>query len=172
MDAPELADRLREMYEDGLGRERAVHMAILFGIRYAEEIEACGASVADIVRKAGTIPDSYATEVQKGRVLAEYVTPRDGSSGMDLQDLAKRLRDMYTAGRGQGRAVAMVYLFGIMYAGEIEACGASDEDIVRSARIGKAKPRNYADKIRMARLLAEYVTVRPGSIPEAGHDGR
>ena len=79
MDAQELANRLREMYEDGRGRGRAVHMAILFGIRYAGEIEACGASPADIVQKAGTVPDSYATEVQKGRRLAEYVTVRPGS---------------------------------------------------------------------------------------------
>ena len=164
MDAQELANRLREMYEDGLGRGRAVHMAILFGIRYAGEIEACGASVADIVQEAGTVPDNYATEVQKGRVLAEYVTVRDGSDGMDLQDLAKRLRDMYTAGRDQGKAVAMVHLFGIMYAGEIEASGASNEDIVRIADIGA-----YATEVQKGRVLAEYVTVRPGSVPEAGH---
>lgn len=79
MDAQELANRLKEMYEDGLGRKRAVLMAILFGIRYAGEIEACDASVKDIVRKAGMNPDSYGTEVQKGRLLAEYVTVRPGS---------------------------------------------------------------------------------------------
>ena len=79
MDAQELANRLREMYEDGRGRGRAVTMAILFGIRYAGEIEACGASVADIVRRAGMNPKSYGTEVNKGCRLAEYVTVRPGS---------------------------------------------------------------------------------------------
>ena len=78
MDAQELANRLREMYEDGRGRGRAVHMAILFGIRYGGEIKASGASVADIVRSAG-IRKSYGTEVQKGRLLADYVTVRPGS---------------------------------------------------------------------------------------------
>ena len=79
MDAQELANRLREMYEDGRGRGRAVHMAILFGIRYAGEIEASGATAKDIVRRAGMNPNSYGTEVRKGCRLAEYVTVRPGS---------------------------------------------------------------------------------------------
>lgn len=88
---------------------------------------------------------------------------------MDAPELADRLREMYEDGRGRGRAVAMVHLFGIMYAEEIKACGACDEDIVRNAGIGEAKPRNYAEKVRLGRVLAEYVTVRPASVPEAGH---
>lgn len=94
---------------------------------------------------------------------------------MDAQELADRLGEMYEdglgrgRGRGRGRAVAMVHLFGIMYAGEIEACGASNEDIVRKAGMN---PNSYATEVRKGRVLAEYVTVRPGSIPEAGHDGR
>lgn len=79
MDAQELANRLREMYENGRGRGRAVTMAILFGIRYAGEIEASGASPADIVRRAGMNPNSYGTEVNKGCRLADYVTVRPGS---------------------------------------------------------------------------------------------
>ena len=91
---------------------------------------------------------------------------------MDARELADRLREMYEDGRGRGRAVAMVHLFGIMYAGEIEASGASNEDIVRIAGIGEANPRSYATEVQKGRVLADYVTVRPGSVPEAGHAGR
>lgn len=50
-----------------------VTMIHLFGIRYADEIERCGASCKDIAIKAG-IQESYATEISKGVRLAKYVT--------------------------------------------------------------------------------------------------
>ena len=78
MDVEELANRLKDMYEHGKGERRQVAMVHLFGIRYAGEIEVCGASVADIVRRA-SLRESYGAEVQKGRRLAEYVIVREGS---------------------------------------------------------------------------------------------
>ena len=78
---------------------------------------------------------------------------------MDPQDLANRLRDMYTGGLDWGRAVTMVHLFGIVHARDLEACGASDEDIVRSAGM----PKSYATEVHKGRRLAEYVTVRDGA---------
>lgn len=79
MDPQDLASRLKDMYEDGKSRGRAVAMALLFGIRYARDIETCGASIPDIVRRAGLNPKSYGIEVRKGCMLAEYVTVRKGS---------------------------------------------------------------------------------------------
>ena len=75
MDPQDLANRLRDMRTDGLDRGRAATMVYRFGIMRARDIEACGASV---VRSAG-MRKSYATEVRKGRRLAEYVSVRDGA---------------------------------------------------------------------------------------------
>ena len=76
MDPQDLANVLRGMYDDGKDQRRQVVMSLLFGIRYAGEIEACGASVAEIVRTAG-LSKGYGTEVGKGCRPAEYVTVRD-----------------------------------------------------------------------------------------------
>ena len=48
-------------------------MIHLFGIKYSNEIRACGASSSAIVRMAN-LPESYGTEVNKGRNLARFVT--------------------------------------------------------------------------------------------------
>ena len=57
-------------------------MVHLFGVLYADEIEACGdaptAVAKEIVKTAG-IPESYYSEIDKGRLLAEHVTVRDRS---------------------------------------------------------------------------------------------
>ena len=51
-------------------------MVHLFGIKYADEIRNCGASVAEIVRLSALSHTTYATEVSKAVKLARYVVLR------------------------------------------------------------------------------------------------
>ncbi len=60
------------MYEAGRGRDLMVTMIHLFGIKYADEIEVCGATPAKLCRMAG-LRESYNAEVSKGRRLAGFV---------------------------------------------------------------------------------------------------
>ena len=76
MTPDELGRTLSEMYRDAPDGE-ATTMIHLFGIKYADEISDCGASVTEIVRLSG-VSDSYNTEVSKGVRLARYVVPRAG----------------------------------------------------------------------------------------------
>ena len=71
----ELANILSRMYHTAPVGEKTT-MIHLFGIKYADEIRACDASVKDIVDLSG-IPDTYPTEVSKGVRLARYVMPRN-----------------------------------------------------------------------------------------------
>lgn len=74
MTAAELARCLGAMYRDA-PKGKSVAMIHLFGIRYADEIRACGTSPTDLARSAG-IPETYGVEVNKGINLAEYVSER------------------------------------------------------------------------------------------------
>ena len=89
MDQQALARILKEMYDNPVGARltttgiaRKPTMVHLFGIMYSQEIEECGDSptrtAREIAQSAG-IPKNYGTEIDKGRLLAEYVTVRDGS---------------------------------------------------------------------------------------------
>ena len=89
MDQQELARILREMYDNPVGARLTTTgnaqkptMVHLFGILFAKEIDECDGAptrnAREIVRKAG-LPESYYTEVNYGRLLAEYVTVHDGS---------------------------------------------------------------------------------------------
>ena len=71
MSAQDLGNKLREMY-DGADKGSAVVMIHLFGIKYADQIRDSGANASEIVRAAG-MNDSYATEIQKGIRLSEFV---------------------------------------------------------------------------------------------------
>ena len=62
---------------NGALRGEKTTMIHLFGIKYADDIRDCGASVTEIVRLSG-IDESYNTEVSKGVRLARYVVPRAG----------------------------------------------------------------------------------------------
>ena len=62
------------MYRNAATGE-AVAMIHLFGIRYAEEIRASGASYKDVAN-AARIPESYGTEIGKGVKLSDYVRPK------------------------------------------------------------------------------------------------
>ena len=83
---------------------------------------------------------------------------------MDGQGLAKKLREMYTHGLAEKKAVAMVHLFGIMFAGEIEryasAPTATAKEIAQGAGLGKS----YGTEIDKGRTLAQYVAVNKESI--------
>lgn len=74
MTSEELAAVLSRMYVDAPYGESST-MIHLFGIRYADEIRKCGASVDKIVKWL-EVPDSYAIEVRKGIGLARYVELR------------------------------------------------------------------------------------------------
>ncbi len=78
MDEQELANTLKDMYAHGLAEKKAVAMIHLFGILYAEEIEAYVANPQEIAQKAG-LGKSYGAEILKGCVLSEHVTVHDGS---------------------------------------------------------------------------------------------
>ena len=80
--------------------------------------------------------------------------------GLDEQELANILKDMHAHGLAGKKAVAMVHWFGILYAGEIQACVANPQEIARKAGLG----RSYRTEIRKGCVLAEHVTVHDGSI--------
>ena len=57
-------------------------MVHLFGIMYAQEIQECGDAptrTAREITQAADIPPSFRMDVDRGRLLAEYVTVNDRS---------------------------------------------------------------------------------------------
>ena len=70
----ELVEILARMYSEGKAKSETATMIHLFGIKYAGEIRACGASPHDIAELA-TGYRSYGTEINKGMNLARYVRP-------------------------------------------------------------------------------------------------
>ena len=73
MNISEAANILRGMYL-GAPQGEKVAQIHLFGIKYARELESM--SLSDILVGAG-LPESYETEVSKGRKLAKYVTLKE-----------------------------------------------------------------------------------------------
>lgn len=74
MTPEELAKALSDMHDSARQGEKPT-MIRLFGIKYADKIRDCGASVAEIVRLS-SVRDSYNAEVSKGIQLARYVIIR------------------------------------------------------------------------------------------------
>lgn len=72
----ELADKLRNAYENAAGRDKAVAIH-LFGIKYGGVIRDKGVRIADIVGYAG-LNNSYVTELNKGVKLSKYVEIKPG----------------------------------------------------------------------------------------------
>ena len=64
------------MRHDGEPRHEKTAMTHLFGIKYADAIRECGASVDEIVRLSGA-PHSHSVTVYDGMKLARHVVPRD-----------------------------------------------------------------------------------------------
>ena len=78
MEREQLSLRLREMYDAAADGDK--HLApLLFGIRYADQISACGSS-AKILAETADIPGAYGSEVQKGIRLSEHVELKSSSS--------------------------------------------------------------------------------------------
>ena len=69
MGIDEAANKLREMYDTALEKEKVVQIH-LFGIKYAEYL--ANLPTAKVVDRAG-LRSSYVTEVNKGKNLAKYV---------------------------------------------------------------------------------------------------
>ena len=75
MRADELVETLARMHRQGSANGEAGPMVILFGIIYAQEIEACGVSKAKLAKQAIPESNTYGTEIGKGMKLARYVRP-------------------------------------------------------------------------------------------------
>lgn len=70
----ELVEILARMYGEGKARGETATMIHLFGIKYANEIRACGETPHEIAELA-TRYRSYGAEINKGMNLARYVRP-------------------------------------------------------------------------------------------------
>ena len=73
MTSDELAEILRRMYNDGLPKGRGATGIHVFAIKYARELR--GLTNRHFVQMCLQVgmPAAYATEINKGRNLAEYV---------------------------------------------------------------------------------------------------
>ncbi|MFT5674541.1 MAG: hypothetical protein ACI808_000460 [Paraglaciecola sp.] len=67
----DLAKILKKMYFESKKGETATNVH-LFGIKYADEISASRCSPKNIAKRAG-IPETYGTEINKGRNLSRFV---------------------------------------------------------------------------------------------------
>jgi len=72
---------------------------------------------------------------------------------MTLQELGQKLNEMYFNSE-DGEAVAMIHLFGIKYASEINRSGESKAAIAKAADIRAS----YATEISKGVKLAKFVT--------------
>jgi hypothetical protein len=72
---------------------------------------------------------------------------------MNIKELGGKLREMYT-NAPKGGAVAMIHLFGIKYAEEINKSEHSKKDIVKASGISES----YLTELTKGVKLAEYVT--------------
>ena len=71
---------------------------------------------------------------------------------MTLNELGQKLSDMYN-NAPSGDSVAMIHLFGIKYASEINRGGYSKKEIANSANI----PESYGTEISKGVKLSKYV---------------
>jgi len=67
----DLGLKLKEMYENAKKNDGST-MIRLFGIKYANELKNCNASMTEIA-KISEIGESYHAEISKGIRLAQYV---------------------------------------------------------------------------------------------------
>jgi hypothetical protein len=74
---------------------------------------------------------------------------------MTLQELGKKLHEMYFDSV-DGEAVAMIHLFGIMYAVEIQNSRESKKAIAKAAGIQES----YGTEISKGVKLSKYVTAK------------
>ena len=74
MQLDELVAELKRMYDEGAKEGDRSAMHILFGIKYAKQIRACGETPAMIAKLATDNPRSgYGSDINKGMLLARHV---------------------------------------------------------------------------------------------------
>ena len=74
MTTDELARLLCRAVEKGESKkEKMVHI-ILFGIKYADELNEYRGKAADVVCRSGVLPVPSTVEINQGRTLAKYVS--------------------------------------------------------------------------------------------------
>ena len=74
MTVDELGLELRRMAEDGKKRREKNAMIVLFGIKFADELK--NVRVKDVIKETFGKTPSRETQINTGRQLAKYVTPR------------------------------------------------------------------------------------------------
>ena len=74
MSPHKLVEILTRMHREGYADGEAKIMIILFGIKYTDEILACGESAATLAQRATTYKN-YGNEIDQGIKLARYVRP-------------------------------------------------------------------------------------------------
>ncbi len=75
---------------------------------------------------------------------------------MTIMELGNKLNDMYE-NAPRNEQSAMIHLFAIIFADEIEASGATNGEIIKAARMRES----YHGEIAKGRRLAKYVNVKP-----------
>ena len=78
---------------------------------------------------------------------------------MTIMELGNKLNDMYE-NAPRNEQSAMIHLFAIIFANEIEASGATNAEIVKAAKMGIS----YQVEVAKGRKLAKYVSVNPETI--------
>ena len=82
MEQQELANELRDMYNEGLQKREVIEHIILFGIKYVAELKAAkqaGCSIAEIITLSGLREsrklkkNTYIPEISRGMNLVQYV---------------------------------------------------------------------------------------------------
>lgn len=92
MTIDEFAKELSKMYsgEDIVSKTTAIHM---FGLKYADELEASGINKKDILQAAG-MPDSYETEINKGiRIYKSIEKNEFGIKFYEGENITNRVAD-------------------------------------------------------------------------------
>lgn len=74
---------------------------------------------------------------------------------MNNRELGGKLREMYT-NASKGEAVAMIHLFGIKYAAEINNSVCSKKEIIKASGISES----YLTELTKGVKLAEYVILK------------
>lgn len=74
---------------------------------------------------------------------------------MNIKELGGKLREMYT-NASKGEAVAMIHLFGIKYAAEINNSEYTKRDIIKASGISES----YLTELTKGVKLAEFVILK------------
>ena len=77
MTTDQLARLLHRAAEKGESKEEKMVHLILFGIKYAGELDEYRGKATEVVRLSGVLPTPSTVEVNQGRKLAQYVTLND-----------------------------------------------------------------------------------------------